>query len=117
MRATATVIPRLEPERDMGNVEYKLLLKFPNQWQFEKRKTQMLFRVEEGDGEAVYCLGVMDDGSCVGIEYTEMLQSENNLIRLADALGLVVSFTRHLTTVSPHLFAREYKITRSSSMQ
>jgi len=104
---------KLEAEAEFGNVEYKLVLKFANEWQFEKRKTQMQFRVEEGDGAAVYCLGVDDDGVCVGIEYAEMMRSEANLIRLADSLDLVVSFSRHFTTASPQLFAREYRIDRA----
>ena len=59
-------IPNQPPEKEYGNKEYKrYLINHPknNQEKFiEKRATQMLFRIIEGNGKAVYLFGVEDDG-------------------------------------------------------
>lgn len=101
---------QLSPEMEYGNIEYKWKLYFSNDRDFEKRKTQMAFRVEEGDGIAFYFIGVMDDGLSVGLPYNELLASEMNLIRLADSLNLCVLFMEDVPTVSVHHFARKYQI-------
>lgn len=102
----------LLPEMEYGNIEYKWKLHFPNEKEFQKRKTQMAFRVEEGEGVAFYFIGVMDTGIPVGILYNELLSSELNLIRLADSLNFCVLFVENVPTFSHHHFARKYKIIR-----
>lgn len=52
----------LERESDEGNVEYKLKLLRPSAQRFEQLVTQLKFRLEEGGGEALYEIGVADDG-------------------------------------------------------
>lgn len=52
----------LERENDEGNVEYKLKLLKPSAQRFEQLVTQLKFRLEEGGGEALYEIGVADDG-------------------------------------------------------
>lgn len=101
---------RLSPEMEYGNIEYKWKLHFSNTKDFEKRKTQMAFRIEEGDGIAFYFLGVMDDGLPVGLRYNDLLLSETNLIKLADSLNLCVLFIENIPTISTHHHARKYKI-------
>jgi GTPase len=70
----------IEPESDIGNIEYKLkLLKTDNQ-RIENLATQMRFRCQEGNGECIYVLGVQDDGRLEGItdeEYKETLDHIN----------------------------------------
>jgi len=104
---------RLDREEEHGNVEYKWKLEFRTKRDFDKRKTQMAFRVEEGNGTAFYYLGVMDDGLCAGLSYKDLLISEQNLIRMADDLDFVVLFNSTIPTISPHDHARKYKIIRS----
>lgn len=59
-------IPNQPPEKEYGNKEYKrYLINHPknNQKKFiEKRATQMLFRLIEGEGKALYLFGVEDNG-------------------------------------------------------
>lgn len=49
---------RLPPEPEQGNVEYKLKLINPSSQRFEHLVTQMKWRLREGDGEAIYQIGI-----------------------------------------------------------
>lgn len=57
----------MEPEDDKGNVEYKLALVDPSPKKLDTLITQMGYRIQEGDGKAIYWIGVMDDGRTIGI--------------------------------------------------
>ena len=69
-------IPKQPPEKEYGNKEYKRYLKnHPknNQERFiEKRATQMLYRLIEGNGKALYLFGIDDDGEIVGMSKEEL---------------------------------------------
>lgn len=52
----------LPPEIERGNIEYKLKLIDPSPVRFEHLVTQMKWRLQEGLGEAIYEIGVSDDG-------------------------------------------------------
>lgn len=52
----------LPPEVERGNIEYKLKLIDPSPVRFEHLVTQMKWRLQEGLGEAIYEIGVSDDG-------------------------------------------------------
>lgn len=52
----------LPPEVERGNIEYKLKLIDPTPVRFEHLVTQMKWRLQEGLGEAIYEIGVSDDG-------------------------------------------------------
>lgn len=58
--ATPTgVVPKLAAERDKdGHIEYKLKLIDPSPERFERLVTQMLWRLKQGRGEAIYELGL-----------------------------------------------------------
>jgi len=46
---------------------------------FQKRSTQMLWRLNEGSGMAVYRLGFLDNGCARGITESEMNESLQTL--------------------------------------
>ncbi len=93
------LIKKLPPEVEEGNIEYKvwsnsetivfvfnfeiLLLKLklidPTPTRFEHLVTQMKWRLQEGFGEAIYEIGVEDNGSCCGLSEDEMIKSLNTL--------------------------------------
>jgi GTPase len=52
----------LEPEIEEGNIEYKRILKNDKN-RIEEYTSQLKWRVKEGQGEAIYYLGIEDDGS------------------------------------------------------
>ena len=54
--------PRQPPEKDTGNREYKRQLYLKNNRTFPQKATQMLYRIYEGNGVALYLLGIEDNG-------------------------------------------------------
>lgn len=62
----------------------KLKLVNPSQYRFEHLVTQMKWRLQEGRGEAVYQIGVEDNGLLVGLAEEEMRASLKTLHRMAE---------------------------------
>ncbi|XP_061083682.1 GTP-binding protein 2-like isoform X2 [Conger conger] len=79
--------PYLPPEVEEGNIEYKLKLVSPTQHRFEHLATQMKWRLQEGRGEAVYQIGVEDNGLLVGLSEEDMRASLRTLRRMAEKVG------------------------------
>jgi len=73
----------LDPENDLGGIEYKLIV---NSKRLSGLQTQMLFRLREGQGQAMYRLGIMDDGLAVGLVEKHFKQSFQNLQTMAKNL-------------------------------
>ncbi len=71
----ATEIENLDQEDDFGNVEYKLKLIHSNNERIEQLTTQMKFRLQEGNGEAKYVIGVEDNGNAKGLNHKDMYRS------------------------------------------
>lgn len=66
-------------EKDEGNHEYKLTLMNVDKEKKERISTQMRYRVEEGRGEALYTIGVTDEGEIIGLDQEEYEKSEKIL--------------------------------------
>ncbi|XP_069930178.1 GTP-binding protein 2 isoform X3 [Oryctolagus cuniculus] len=77
-----------------GNIEYKLKLVNPSQYRFEHLVTQMKWRLQEGRGEAVYQIGVEDNGLLVGLAEEEMRASLKTLHRMAEKVGADITVLR-----------------------
>ncbi|MBW0490029.1 hypothetical protein O181_029744 [Austropuccinia psidii MF-1] len=85
----------LEPELDeLGHIEYKLKILNPTPSRFQKLKTQMKWRLLEGGGTALYELGVLDDGTLIGLSRQEMDESLVNLARIAHELDCQLELLR-----------------------
>lgn len=67
------------PEKDFGHIEYKLKLVDKSEERIITLATQMRMRLGEGNGEAIYVIGVKDDGEIVGVNDDEFTESFNNL--------------------------------------
>jgi GTPase len=90
--AVADLARALAPEvDDEGNHEYKRHLCAPSPTRFEELVTQLQWRISEGGGEALYEIGVDDDGSVFGLNDEDMDASIHTLTRMADALACDVS--------------------------
>lgn len=85
------LIENLGPEIYDGNTEYKLKITDLDQEKLIKRMTQMKFRVEEGCGEAIYYIGVSDDGKALGLNQKEYDESVSNLKLMASKLEYSVT--------------------------
>ena len=72
------------PQVEVGNVEYKLKLLSPTASRFEHLVTQMKWRLREGQGEAIYEIGVSDSGILTGLSEEDMEDSLKTLRRMAE---------------------------------
>ena len=74
-------------EYDYGNIEYKLKLCDVDVNRIEELTTQMKFRIEEGNGECYYEIGVEDNGNPLGISKEELEISVNVIATIANNLN------------------------------
>lgn len=81
----------IDPEQDDGNKEYKLKLCDPEDFRIEQFVSQMRFRMEEGKGEAIYTLGVRDDGGLVGLTEEEYTKTKAVLTTVAEKNNYVLT--------------------------
>jgi len=72
-------IPKLAPEVEEGNVEYKLKLTNISPARFDRLVTQLKWRLLEGGGQAYYELGVADSGALIGLTRNDLEQSLETL--------------------------------------
>ena len=77
----------LPPEIEEGNVEYKRKLTDIEPFREEQLTTQMKWRINEGEGEAIYYIGVNDDGSIYGLSNKEFGISIKNLSKLSKKIN------------------------------
>ena len=84
----------LPPEPQMGNIEYKLKLVNPSATRLEHLVTQMKWRLREGAGEAIYEMGVEDNGIMTGLSEEDMDKSLETLQEMARRLGATVQVLR-----------------------
>ena len=85
--AVPAAVPAFEREIEEGNVEYKLKLLDPTPARLEQLVTQLKWRLAEGGGEALYEIGVEDDGALHGLHDGEMEASLATLRQMCEQLG------------------------------
>jgi hypothetical protein len=90
------LIPKLVPESDDGNVEYKMQLLNPSPSRFARLVTQLKWRLLEGGGQAYYELGVADSGDLVGLCRDEMEKSLETLEMMAGEIGASVIVVKEI---------------------
>lgn len=73
----------LPPEVEEGNIEYKLKLVNPTSARLEHLVTQMKWRLREGQGEALYEIGVHDNGQMTGVDRADMDSSLQTLLEMS----------------------------------
>uniref|UniRef100_H2ZNL5 Tr-type G domain-containing protein n=1 Tax=Ciona savignyi TaxID=51511 RepID=H2ZNL5_CIOSA len=81
-------------QEEEGNVEYKLKLVDPTESRLEHLVTQMKWRLQEGQGEAIYKIGVEDNGVCAGLADSEFQATMNTLNSMAERLGADLTVLR-----------------------
>ena len=93
-------LPKQPPEKEEGNKEYKryLLCKNPSpkiQKDFiAKRASQMLYRLVEGRGKAVYMLGVNDNGSIYSLDKKLIEETIKYIKLIAKEINAYVNVVR-----------------------
>ncbi len=81
------------PEQEHGNIEYKLKISADEQ-RMNELASQMKFRLFEGNGEAIYILGITDDGRPEGILPSEMEATLDQLNTIAQKINAKTSVLR-----------------------
>lgn len=84
----------LTPENDEGAIEYKWSLVSPTSERFVQLVTQLKFRLSEGRGEAIYQIGVEDDGRLRGLDDEALARSLRTLQAMAEELGAETSVVK-----------------------
>lgn len=94
--AHVQTVPRLIPEVEEGNVEYKLQLLAPSPSRFARLVTQLKWRLLEGGGQAYYEIGVADSGALVGLPRQELEESLETLETMAGEIGASVIVVKEI---------------------
>jgi GTPase len=77
-------------------VEYKYHLIAPCESRLQHLITQLKWRLQEGQGEALYEIGVSDDGTCRGLSESDLAASLETLNAMAAALSATATVIRRL---------------------
>jgi elongation factor 1-alpha len=77
----------MEREKEEGNIEYKLMVKPNSKERLEELATQLMYRINEGGGEAFYELGVSNDGQLLGLNEEEARQSFEAMDKICEMIG------------------------------
>lgn len=84
----------LPPEPQQGNIEYKLKLVNPTSQRLEHLVTQMKWRLREGQGEAIYEIGVEDNGFMTGLSERDLSSALDTLREMGRRLGATIQVLR-----------------------
>lgn len=63
------------------------MMRLNNLNKLNKRATQLLFRLHEGKGKALYLIGVDDDGTADGIPLSYIVESYHYLLQMCDIVN------------------------------
>eukprot|EP01132_Coremiostelium_polycephalum_P001186 gene1186-1499_t len=88
------IVENLKPEVEYGNIEYKLKLVNPTEDRIEHLISQLKWRLGEGMGEAIYELGVEDDGTLTGLSEEDLNASLETLKTMASRLNADLTVIR-----------------------
>jgi GTPase len=106
------IFPKQKREQHTGNREYKIYLDLERERNTEirksrnlpireldylrkeklekkinKRATQLVYRLEEGHGRALYIVGIKDDGTSEGILLEQLFKSMNFLFKMVEIIN------------------------------
>jgi GTPase SAR1 family protein len=87
---------KLEPEVEYGNKEYKLKIINKENDRLEKLASQLKWRLNEGNGEALYYIGVNDDGSVVGLGGNELKETIMNIKKMCEKINSKIISTEKI---------------------
>ncbi|VVU95445.1 Elongation factor Tu GTP binding domain [seawater metagenome] len=81
---------KLPPEVEEGNIEYKRKLCGLTKYRNIQLQSQMKWRIQEGNGCAIYLIGVDDDGSIVKLNTKDRKESLRNIKKIAKNIDAFV---------------------------
>ena len=90
----------MRKEKQDGNVEYKRHLLIEQDNKLAKRVTQLEFRLTQGQGTAIYYIGIDDDGQTYGLTQEQLTTSLEYLNSMAKEANAVVSESEQMIAKS-----------------
>ena len=106
-------IDRLPKEIEKGNIEYKRILNNIDKDRFNGLVSQMLWRIEEGEGIAYYFIGVNDDGTFFGLKSKQLKFSKKILDALANKCNANTRLINRIHKNNGYICQYEIKINDS----
>ena len=91
------LIPKQPPENENDNREYKLHLvpiKNKDRLYYEKKASQMQYRLFTGNGKALYIIGIEDNGQNKGISLEYLNKSIKNIVIISKLINANISKVR-----------------------
>ena len=92
--------PQLPHEIEEGNIEYKRKLVNPTPDRLKRLVSQCKWRLTEGSGEAIYEIGVEDDGTPSGLNSEELDASISTLEKIGKELSSDITVLRKRDGIS-----------------
>lgn len=91
----------MPPESEEGSTEYKYQLINLSDKQIQHLASQMTWRLTEENGQAIYVIGLSDDGFPLGLTVTELDQSLESLSEIVDMAdnAVICAVERHTVTL------------------
>ena len=85
------IFPKQPPEKEEGNKEYKRILKYNRKKNYndfiQNRSSQMLYRLIEGNGKAIYLIGLDDNGQVYGMTKKELVMSIILILKISNNIN------------------------------
>ena len=78
-------------EKDWGNIEYKKAFIDMDMNKIKKYATQLKFRIIEGEGTALYIIGVSDKGNAIGILKSDIHRHNTIMNEIINEIDAVIS--------------------------
>ena len=91
------------PEIEIGNREYKWKLYQLDNHKLEKFISQMKYRLYEGNGKALYIIGILDNGIPIGITDDELFLSINQIIKVVQILNAKIKNIRYYNGIEGNI--------------
>lgn len=113
MQVNAEQELELPQENDNGNIEYKLRFDAPNMARVEHLTTQMAFRLNEGNGTALYQIGVLDSGQVTGLNDDEILETMLVLYYMSSTFSPKADLTVHKVRIGSQGYSVMLKVVRA----
>jgi GTPase len=90
--------PNQPQEEEYGNKEYKWKI-VPNDnknmdYKCNKLASQMMYRLYEGDGKAIYIIGILDNGIPIGLNQDEVYNTISMFNNIVDIINCDINNIR-----------------------
>ena len=102
-------------EQEEGLVEYKSVLDLSSEDRIDRLASQMKYRLMEGGGEAIYYLGVYDNGFLRGLDPEEEERSLDVLRKVASRLGAKIRVVERKTVGNGRIIKVLVRLNREDS--